>query len=351
MEEEDEEDASQPDISELDAEGTSNVLSSVQKDIRTLRFMAKQKEKEWNYILKLMKVKEELQAKLMRRREVLKITSSSIRKNVPNSHQTHTVAQAHVQQHQQQQSGASNLQSFINHSLNTMMGKSSGLSKTIMSNSPVMNHQQSQQLIQQQQQLQHQHQLQQHQLHQHQLQQQAKMNRQRPILPKPSLQIHPEVQMWTQQQQQQQQQNQHHHHHHHHHSNNNINSSNNHHHHNTVVDSVVGACADSQADARNRQGTISVQSLIADYRAKHPEEIPTRGRRIRQPSRICNDPNSSSSPPPNSQPGGQEGANMSFKVTLKDIIRIFPELLNIRFFYQILTIGFSCRTYCSSSPK
>jgi hypothetical protein len=314
MEEEDEEDASQPDISELDAEGTSNVLSSVQKDIRTLRFMAKQKEKEWNYILKLMKVKEELQAKLMRRREVLKITTSSIRKNLPNSNQTHTVAQAHVHQHPQQ-SGAANLQTFINHSLNAMMGKSSSSSKSIMSNSPVTNHQQSPQLIQQQQQL-HQHQLQQHQLHQHQLHQQAKLNRQRPILPKPSLQIHPEVQMWTQQQQQQQQQSQQqHHHHHHHHSNNNSNSSNNHHHHNTVVDSVVGACTDSQADARNRQGTISVQSLIADYRAKHPEEIPTRGRRIRQPSRICNDPNSSSSPPPNSQSGGQEGANMSFKVT------------------------------------
>ena len=353
MEEEDEEDANQPDISELDAEGTSSILSSVQKDIRTLRFMAKQKEKEWNYILKLMKVKEELQAKLMRRREVLKISSSSIRKSLPSSNQTHTIAQAHVQQ-PQQQSGAANLQTFINHSLNAMMGKSSGSSKSIMSNSPVMNHQQ-QQLIQQQQQL-HQQQLQQHQLHQHQLQQQAKMNRQRPILPKPSLQIHPEVQMWTQQQQQQHQQQQsqqHHHHHHHHHSNNNNNSSNNHHHHSTVVDSVVGACADSQADARNRQGTISVQSLIADYRAKHPEEIPTRGRRIRQPSRICNDPNSSSSPPPNSQPGGQEGANMSFKVTYKDIIRIFPEFMYIRFFYQILTIIFflSCRTYCSSSPK
>ena len=48
MEEEDEEDANQPDISELDAEGTSSILSSVQKDIRTLRFMAKQKEKEWS---------------------------------------------------------------------------------------------------------------------------------------------------------------------------------------------------------------------------------------------------------------------------------------------------------------
>ena len=93
MEEEDEEDANQPDISELDAEGTSSILSSVQKDIRTLRFMAKQKEKEWNYILKLMKVKEELQAKLMRRREVLKISSSSIRKSLPSSNQTHTVAQ------------------------------------------------------------------------------------------------------------------------------------------------------------------------------------------------------------------------------------------------------------------
>lgn len=309
IEDEDEEDTNQPDVSELDAEGTNNVLSSVQKDIRTLRFMAKQKEKEWNYILKLMKVKEELQAKLMRRREVLKITSSSSRKIQPNSSQIHTVAQTHIQP--QQQSGAANLQTLINHSLNAMMGKSSGSSKSIMSNSPAMNHQQSQQLIQQQQ-LHHQ-QIQQQQLHQHQLQQQAKMNRQRPILPKPSMQIHPEVQIWSQQQNQQQ--SQHHHHHH-----NNHNSSNqqhhHHHHHNTVVDSVVGACADSQADARNRQGTISVQSLIADYRAKHPEEIPTRGRRIRQPSRICNDPNSSSSPPPNSQPGGQEGANMSFKDVL-----------------------------------
>ncbi|XP_045034659.1 general transcriptional corepressor trfA [Daphnia magna] len=134
IEDEDEEDTNQPDVSELDAEGTNNVLSSVQKDIRTLRFMAKQKEKEWNYILKLMKVKEELQAKLMRRREVLKITSSSSRKIQPNSSQIHTVAQTHIQP--QQQSGAANLQTLINHSLNAMMGKSSGSSKSIMSNSP-----------------------------------------------------------------------------------------------------------------------------------------------------------------------------------------------------------------------
>ena len=311
MEEEDEEDANQPDLSELDAEGTSTILSAVQKDIRTLRFMAKQKEKEWNYILKLMKVKEELQAKLLRRKEVLKITGSANRKNLPNTPQIHTVAQT-------QQQGAANLQTLINHSLNAMMGKS-GSSKAMSSNSLMS--QQQQQLIQQQQQ-------------QQQLQQQAKLNRQRPILPKPSMQIHPEVQMWNQQQQQ------HHHHHNHHHHNNNNNSN---HLHQGVVDSVVGACADAQADARNRQGTISVQSLIADYRAKHPEEIPTRGRRIRQPSRICNDPNSSSSPPP--QPGGQEGgSSMSFKV----INQLESNKMEFNKIFWIIYIN---RTYCSSSPK
>ena len=209
-----------------------------------------------------MKVKEELQAKLIRRREVLKITMSPPKKELPA--QLNTVAQTQIQQ---QQPGAASLQTLINNSLNAMINKSSSsVSKT--STSSIMNQQQ-----------------------------QAKLNRQRPILPKPSMQMHPEMQMWSQQQ--------HHHHYHHHHSSSS--SSANHHSH--VVDSVVG---DSQADARNRQGTISVQSLIADYRAKHPEEIPTRGRRIRQPSRICNDPNSSSSPPPNSN--GPEAANMSFKV-------------------------------------
>lgn len=328
---EDEDEESQPDLLELDAEGTSTVLLAVQKDIRTLRFMAKQKEKEWNYILKLMKVKEELQAKLMRRKEVLKITSTSTsRKNViPNTPQTHTVAQTQMQQ----QSGSANLQTLINHSLNAMMSKSSSSSKNAISNNPAVSIQHSQHLVQQQQQQQ---QLQQFQQQQH-LQQQAKMNRQRPILPKPSMQIHPEVQMWNQQHQQQQQQHQQHqqqqqHHHHHHHNNNNNNNNtsnsnnNSHHHHHHVVDSVLGASADSQADARNRQGTISVQSLIADYRAKHPEEIPTRGRRIRQPSRICNDPNSSSSPPPNSQSIGPEAGSMSFKVTCQEIIITFPQI-------------------------
>lgn len=268
-------------VSEMDCETTNAILAGVQKDIRTLRFMAKQKEKEWNYVLKLMKAKEELQAKLMRRREVLKISSTSSRKSHhgPSSVQPAAGSQQQQQVHHQQQLQTQvNLQSFINQSLSNLMAAnksaaaSGGASKNqLAASSAAMN------LLQQQQQLQQQ---------QSKIQQQ----RQRPILPKP------DVQLWNQQQQQ------HHHHHHHHNHSSSL-----------TADSGLGGSQESLADARNR--TISVQSLIADYRSKHPEEIPTRGRRIRQPSRICNDPNSSSSPPPNSQSSGPESsANMSFKV-------------------------------------
>ena len=255
-------------------EGTNGILANVQKDIRTLRFMAKQKEKEWNYILKLMKVKEELQAKLMRRREVLKITTASAsssgvglaggrtKLNLPSAAQLQAVAA----QHQSQAS----LQNFISQSLSAIMGggggtssgaKSSGGGGSARNNmaggsfttssAAAASQSQQQQLFQQASKL---------------------LNRQRPILPKPTTQAHPEV--W----------NSHHHHQQHHHSGGSSSS---------------GQLADPSGGSHG--GTISVQSLIADHRAKHPEEIPTRGRRIRQPSRICNDPNSSSSPPPSSQ--------------------------------------------------
>lgn len=279
------------DLSELDAEGTNSILAGVQKDIRTLRFMAKQKEKEWNYILKLMKVKEELQAKLMRRREVLKISTASSsfsgaggggsggagsgrsKLHLPSAAQLQAVAA----QHQQQQSQAS-LQSFINQSLSAIMGGSNHSAKSssgsagsksaaaggsqTSSNSGANHQQQQQQLM---------------------FQQASKMlNRQRPILPKPSMQVHSET--WN---------------HHHHHSGG----------------SSTTQLMDPGLSGQQHHGTISVQSLIADHRAKHPEEIPTRGRRIRQPSRICSDPNSSSSPPPSSQQGASDPAAVSFKVT------------------------------------
>ncbi len=83
----------------------------------------------------------------------------------------------------------------------------------------------------------------------------------------------------------------------------------------------------------NDQGTVNVQSLIADYRAKHPEEIPTRGRRIRQSSKLgaethtlSNSPTpplSSLVPPPLTSAGASsshltnvpsEASSMSFKV-------------------------------------
>ena len=109
-----------PDLSQLDMEGTTNILMGVQKDIRTLRFMAKQKEKEWNSILKLMKVKEELQAKLMRRKEVLKITcGKSGRSGAASDLQQPTLPAA-----------APNLQTLINQSLNVIAsGKSASFSK------------------------------------------------------------------------------------------------------------------------------------------------------------------------------------------------------------------------------
>ena len=112
----------------------------------------------------------------------------------------------------------------------------------------------------------------------------SKSNRQRPILPKP-MQMQPELhQMWS-------------------------------HPTGTSVDSA--GFAESQMDVRNRQGTISVQSLIADYRAKHPEEHPMRGRRIRQPSKIGGqDLNSSNSPTPplNAPVVAPEASSVSFKV-------------------------------------
>lgn len=275
MEEEDDED-----LSELDADGTNGILASVQKDIRTLRFMAKQKEKEWNYILKLMKVKEELQAKLMRRREVLKITTASAsassaspsallgvgrNKHLPSAAQLHAVAQQHLAG--QQGSSQASLQSFINQSLTAIMNNSTSKSSGAAKNSPGSF---SGSVGQQQQQ---------------QATNKMLQNRQRPILPKPSMQLHPEVQqLWGQQ----------------------LN-------HQSVADSGL-VLDDSRHRQQSNQGTINVQSLIADYRAKHPEEIPTRGRRIRQPSRICNDPNSSSSPPPASQTASSDGAGVSFKV-------------------------------------
>ena len=331
--EDDEEDQHQ--VSEMDADTTNVVLIGVQKDIRTLRFMAKQKEKEWNYILKLMKAKEELQAKLMRRREVLKISTGSGRKNhLPSIVQQQTVATASTASSQQQQSSSqhhkqqqqqqqlqtqANLQSFINQSLNNLMAASKSAlsgapnSQSSSTSSAAMN------LLQQQQQLQQQ------QLQQQLQQQQSKMNqRQRPILPKP------DIQLWNQQQQQQQ-----HHHHHHHHS-----------HSSSLADSGFGSSQET-LDARNR--TISVQSLIADHRSKHPEEIPTRGRRIRQPSRICNDPNSSNSPPPNSQSSGLEpNANMSFKVIVLLKRLSFSVLICIHSFFSSLSLS---RTCCSNSPK
>ena len=114
----------------------------------------------------------------------------------------------------------------------------------------------------------------------------SKSNRQRPILPKP-MQMHPELQqMWS-------------------------------HPAGTSVDPP--GFADSHMDARNRQGIISVQSLIADYRAKHPEEHPMRGRRIRQPSKIGGpDLNLSHSPTPplNTSAVAPEASSMSFKVFL-----------------------------------
>lgn len=284
MDDEDEED-----LSELDVEGTNGILASVQKDIRTLRFMAKQKEKEWNYILKLMKVKEELQAKLMRRREVLKITTSSLsaalssnsmllgggrNKHLPSSSQPQVAAQQILHGHQTSQAS---IQSFINQSLHAIKssGKNSGLGSSASSFSGSHGQQQ--------------------QHHQSSSNKMLQQNRQRPILPKPSMQVHQsEVQqMWG-----------------HHHSSNHHAS-----HHQNLLDATLNLDDHHhrQQQAQQNQGTINVQSLIADYRAKHPEEIPTRGRRIRQPSRICNDPNSSSSPPP-SQNSNADAAGVSFKV-------------------------------------
>ena len=226
----------------------------------------------------------------MRHREVMKIASGTAsRKTILPSaaHLQQVVAQSQVHQ----PAAAASLQTLINQSLSVMMNASTSKPSTSSTQksetSAKQNHQPHLSIHQQQQQLQQQAQQQMQSLYQQQ--QQSKMNpRQRPILPKPSMQLQPDVQIWNHHAQQ---------------SN----------HHASVVDSAV----DLQADARNRQGTVSVQSLIADYRAKHPEEIPTRGRRVRQPSRICNDANSSNSPPPGGlqqSPSVDPASGMSFKV-------------------------------------
>lgn len=260
------------DLSELDAEGTADLLSRVQKDIRTLRFMAKQKEKEWNYILKLMKMKEEVQARLMRRREVLRITASrkpasmnlpqqfSADSNNGSTPAVNVVAPRQTVPTITSAVGSPNLQTLINQSLSAIMtgkntAKSNNNAATTLS---AMNMQLQQQTPQQ-------------------LLQQQKGSRQRPILPKP-IQGSSELQIWNA---------------------------------NALAESALAL--DSQQDNRSRQGTISVQSLIADYRAKHPEEIPTRGRRVRQPSKITGEQPVSNSPPP-PQAAVVDAANMSFKV-------------------------------------
>ena len=116
------------DLSQLDMEGATKSLAGVQKDIRTLRFMAKQKEKEWNSILKLMKVKEELQAKLMRRKEVLKITSGKSGRSCTASDLQQPQQQQQQQQQQEQLAATStpNLQTFINQSLKAVASGKSG---------------------------------------------------------------------------------------------------------------------------------------------------------------------------------------------------------------------------------
>ena len=201
-------------MSDTDVDGTTSLLAKVQKDIRTLRFMAKQKEKEWNYILKLMKIKEELQAKLMRRREILKITTARRVSPLPpttsaafNSsldmaglHMMHQQPPAPVYPHNfaghQRSAGGSssvgretgvsssstsNLQSLMSQSLNSIMAQpntstGSKVNTTVSSRgaaSPGAGHLAANVPFKGQ--------------HQH---------RQRPILPKP-MQLSPEVQVWN----------------------------------------------------------------------------------------------------------------------------------------------------------
>ena len=125
------------DLSQLDMEGATKSLAGVQKDIRTLRFMAKQKEKEWNSILKLMKVKEELQAKLMRRKEVLKITSGKSGRSCTASDLQQPQQQQQQQQEQLAATSTPNLQTFINQSLKAVAsGKSSAYSAKSVLNVP-----------------------------------------------------------------------------------------------------------------------------------------------------------------------------------------------------------------------
>ena len=263
--------------------------------------MAKQKEKEWNYIIKLMKMKEELQAKLMRRREVLKITTAKRHSPLPSATDHRLVGSSSTAALGAGTSSAGsqspNLQSLINQSLSAIMSHNKGhqMNSNPKTNSaissshsaPVVNPQMK--------------------THAH---------RQRPILPKPIQVGELHSQPWNATSSI-----------HSHHLSSDSGSESHQadrdarHRQGTVsVQSLLAEIrsGDSQLqdrDARNRQGTINVQSLIADHRAKHPEEIPTRGRRVRQSSKMCGDLTSSNSPTPPPAPSmGTEPSNTSYKV-------------------------------------
>ncbi|KAK2708661.1 uncharacterized protein LOC136027985 isoform X2 [Artemia franciscana] len=62
----------------------NDMIVKLQKDIKTLHYMAKQKEKEWNYILRLKKMKEEMEMKLRRQKEILHFTLQGVEPDLAN---------------------------------------------------------------------------------------------------------------------------------------------------------------------------------------------------------------------------------------------------------------------------